>query len=85
MDKKCHDYIDNLNDFLDGELDAALCEDITKHIGECKNCRIMVDSMKMTVTLCREGKEEQLPKALEAKLNNLLKQKWDKKFGRLKG
>ena len=82
MAKKCHDYIDNLNDFLDGELDEALCQDIQKHIGECKNCRIMVDSMKMTVTLCREGKEEQLPPALENKLNNLLKQKWDKKFGK---
>ena len=82
MAKKCHDYIDNLNDFLDGELDTALCEDIIKHIGQCKNCRIMVDSMKMTVTLCREGKQEQLPPELESKLNNLLKQKWDKKFGK---
>ncbi len=81
MSKNCKDYIGELNDFLDGDLDEDLCEEIKRHIGECKNCRIMVDSLKMTVKLCREGKPEDLPTALNEKLNNLLKAKWDKKFG----
>ena len=82
MAKKCHDYISNLNDFLDGEIDPALCEEIEKHIGQCENCRIMIDSMRQTVKLCREGREESLPKELESKLNNILKNRWDKKFSK---
>ena len=80
MGKKCHDYIQGLNEYLDGEVSPELCDEIEKHIGECENCRIMVDTLKQTVTLCREGKEEKLPKELELKLNNILKEHWDKKF-----
>ena len=80
MGKKCREYIADLNAYIDGEMDPTLCEEIEKHIGECRNCRLMVDSLKMTVKLCREGKEEKLPDELENKLNNVLKNHWDKKF-----
>jgi anti-sigma factor (TIGR02949 family) len=80
MGKKCHDYIQGLNEYLDGEVSPELCDEIEKHIGECENCRIMVDTLKQTVTLCREGKEEKLPEQLESKLKNILKEHWDKKF-----
>ncbi|UCG61445.1 MAG: zf-HC2 domain-containing protein [Candidatus Zixiibacteriota bacterium] len=82
MGRKCLDYINDLNDYLDGELDPSLCEEIEKHIGHCENCRIMVDTMKQTVTLCREGKPEKLPAALEDKLGGILKARWEKKFGK---
>lgn len=80
MAGKCPDYIHSLNDYLDGDVSPELCAEIEKHIGECQNCRIMVDTLKQTVKLCREGREETLPAVLETKLNNLLKKRWDKKF-----
>ena len=80
MGKRCLDYIKELNDYIDGELDSAICAEIEKHIGECNNCRIMVDTLKQTVRLCREGKPENLPAVLESRLNNLLKARWNKKF-----
>ena len=82
MAKKCPDYIQSLNDYLDGGVDPELCTEIESHIGECENCRIMVDSLKQTVTLCRDGKEEPLPDALDEKLTGLLRERWNKKFGK---
>lgn len=79
---KCREYIGEINAYLDGELDETLCEDIEKHIGVCENCRIMVDSLRQTVILCREGKPEKLPPALEERLNSLLKKRWQQKFGK---
>ena len=81
MGKKCLDYISELNDYLDGQIDPSLCSEIEKHIGQCNNCRIMVDTMRQTVKLCREGQEEKLPAELEEKLNSILKERWDRKFG----
>lgn len=81
MDKNCPDYINDLNDYLDGQLDSSLCAEIEAHIGQCHNCRIMVDTMKQTVSLCRDGKIEQLPGVVEEKLRQLLKNRWNKKFG----
>jgi len=80
MGKNCQDYIEGLNDYIDGELDAELCSEIEKHLGKCRNCRIMVDSLKQTVTLCREGKCEELPESLQNKLTSAMKERWKKKF-----
>lgn len=82
MAKKCEEYIGGLADYIDGEIDPALCEEIERHIGQCNNCRIMVDTMRQTVRLCRDGRQEPLPAALEQRLNKLLKARWDKKFGK---
>ena len=82
MTEKCPEYLNELNDFLDGTLDAATCAEIQKHLGQCDHCRIMIDTLRQTVTLCRGGKREPLPAALEARLNNLLKARWEQKFGR---
>jgi len=76
----CSKYIQNIADFIDGDIDETLCADIEKHLEECNNCRLMVDTLKQTVVLCRDGKQEKLPPEIEAKLNNVLKARWQKKF-----
>lgn len=82
MSGKCPDYIHQLNDYLDGGMSPELCAEIEAHIGECRNCRIMVDSLRQTVTLCREGRQEELPPVIKEKLRSLLKHRWDQRFGK---
>ncbi len=78
---KCSQYIQNIADYIDGEIDQALCAQLEEHLKSCRNCRIMVDTLRQTVVLCRGGKKEPLPPQIEKKLNQSLKIKWDKKFG----
>ena len=78
--KKCNQKIQDICDYIDGELDQALCEEIDNHLKECRNCRIMVDTLRQTVVLCREGKQEHLPANIQDKLNEALRHKWEKKF-----
>ena len=80
---RCDDLIGNLSDFIDGELDADTCSELENHLAGCKNCRLMVDSMKMTVKLCRDGVEEDLPLSLRKKLDAKLAERWKKQFGHL--
>jgi anti-sigma factor RsiW len=82
MNRKCHDFINDLNDYIDGEIEPGLCEELERHIGQCDKCRIMVDTLRQTVKLCCEGKEVELPTHLKTSLNDLLREKWKKKFGR---
>jgi len=82
MARKCTEYLSNLSDYLDGELDEGLCEELENHLRGCNNCRIMVDTLKQTVSLCRDGQPEKLPPSLENKLNNLLRKRWHQKFGK---
>ena len=80
--KHCSKYIQNIADYIDGEIDETLCAKLEEHLKNCNNCRIMVDTLKQTVVLCRDGKKEKLPPELEEKLNSLLKSRWQKKFGK---
>ena len=80
MANKCSDYIKELNDYIDCTLDASLCHEIEEHVGHCQNCRIMIDTMKQTAILCRDGVAEKLPHSLELKLGNMLKVRWEQHF-----
>jgi anti-sigma factor RsiW len=50
-DKHCHDLLASLSDYVDGELPQGLCDVIEKHMSECENCRIVVDTLRKTVYL----------------------------------
>ena len=79
----CEDLIGELSDYIDGALEPELCKKLEKHLSACNNCRLMVDSLKKTVQLCRDGSCEDLPEELQEKLNQALTENWKKKFGHL--
>jgi anti-sigma factor (TIGR02949 family) len=47
----CKSLLGSLSDYVDGELGMELCREIEKHIAECENCRIVVDTTRKTVEL----------------------------------
>lgn len=58
----------SLSDYIDGELEAELCAEIEQHVSECANCRIVVDTMKRTVTLYHDHGHEPLPDDVKQRL-----------------
>ena len=52
---KCHALLGSLSDYLDGNLDEDLCEEIERHISECEDCHIVVDTMRKTISLYHES------------------------------
>jgi anti-sigma factor RsiW len=58
----------NLSNYIDGELEAELCAEIEEHVAECVNCRIVVDTLKRTVTLYHDHGHEPLPDDVRRRL-----------------
>jgi RNA polymerase sigma-70 factor (ECF subfamily) len=81
---KCNEQIQEIADYIDGELDAKLCAELEEHLKGCENCRLMVDSLKQTVMLCKDGKCVELPESISSRLNEAIKKRWEKKFGKTK-
>ena len=79
--KDCTDYIQNLCSYVDGEADDSICREIEKHLKDCPECRVMVDTLKKTVILCKEGEKIHFPDELRAKLESALEKKWKERFG----
>lgn len=55
---KCRSLLVFLSDYLDGELNEELCQEIESHTAECEDCRIVVDTLRKTVSLYHECAEE---------------------------
>lgn len=48
---ECRHLLGSLSDYLDGTLEAELCSELEKHLAECENCRVVVDSLQKTIYL----------------------------------
>jgi anti-sigma factor (TIGR02949 family) len=65
----CKDTIQNLNAFIDGELDAILCEEIEEHLQDCPNCQVVVNTLKKTIQIYQsDSRITQLPKDVRERL-----------------
>jgi hypothetical protein len=68
----CKDMLGNLSDYINGDLEAELCAEIEQHVACCNNCRIVVDTLKRTVTLYHDHGHEPLPEDVKSRLLDAL-------------
>ena len=73
MSGQCRDHLSELSDYLDGDLDPTLCDEIERHMAECGNCRIVVDTLRKTVNLYRTYAHEEIPPDAKERLYAVLK------------
>jgi anti-sigma factor RsiW len=69
----CREKLGQLSDYIDGELEAALCAELEAHLAECPNCRVMVDTVRKTIILYRSQSPAELPSDVESRLYKVLK------------
>lgn len=59
--QKCRALLGDLSLYVDGEASESLCDDIERHMAECEDCRIVVDTLARTVKLYQEHGRAALP------------------------
>ena len=69
----CAALLDQLHDYIDGELEAALCAEIEEHLTGCDECRVLVDTTQKTITLYRRQTPVELPEGTMTRLQHALK------------
>jgi anti-sigma factor RsiW len=69
----CDELLGQLSDYIDGELEATLCAELEAHLAECPDCRVMVDTVRKTITLYRAQIPAELPADVEDRLYRVLK------------
>ena len=60
-------------DFMGEDLDAPVCKEVAEHLESCPKCKVYLDTVKKTVTICQETeKEEQIPDEIKDRLFKVL-------------
>lgn len=55
---ECRTLLSSLSDYVDGVLETELCAEIERHMQGCDKCRIVVDSLRKTISLYQETATE---------------------------
>lgn len=65
----CHALIQTISDYVDGELAPALCVELERHLQDCENCQIVVDTLRKTIELYKDASvDETVPADVRQRL-----------------
>lgn len=79
MSEGCHDHksciemFQKLSEYLDNELDQMSCEDIEEHAAKCISCKVCLETLKRTISLCRHMEAKAVPESFSSRLKETLK------------
>jgi hypothetical protein len=77
----CEELLKALNEYVDGAQLTEICEEFSQHLAGCSPCQVVVDNIRQTISLYRDGQPYEMPKNFEQRLQQNLKSKWEEKFG----
>ncbi len=77
----CEELLKALNDYVDGDVDPAVCAEFEKHMTGCNPCQVVVDNIRKTITLYKEGRLYELPPACRDRLHAALRDRWKQTHG----
>lgn len=70
----CRHLLSTLSDYVDGDLGVSLCAELERHLAECENCRVVVDTLRRTIYLYRAtSTPEPVPDEVKERLHKRLR------------
>jgi anti-sigma factor RsiW len=73
---KCEELLKLLNEYVDGTVDPAICEEFERHMAGCNPCQVVVDNIRQTIRLYRNGQVCELPVEFQTRLRAALREHW---------
>lgn len=81
----CDDLLKQLNEYVDGNTAPGICDEFRAHLKDCNPCQVVVDNIRKTIRLYKNGQEVDLPDECRRKLHDALKAKFEQRFGETAG
>jgi len=74
----CKGVIREISNYIDGELDAAVKQELERHLAHCEDCAMILDQTRKSIEILCDAQpvalsadiRERLHRALRAKLGN---------------
>ena len=56
--RRCKEMFAELSNYLDDELDDSLCEELEKHMENCRPCQAFLSTLEQSIEQCRHAPDE---------------------------
>jgi predicted anti-sigma-YlaC factor YlaD len=71
--KDAEDMVKQICDYMGEDLDSPACREVQEHLEACPTCKVYFDTVRKTVTLCRQcEQEESIPADVKSRLFKVL-------------
>lgn len=77
----CKQFLQELSDYLDDQLDPKLKQELQKHVNECPNCWVVCDTTEKTIKVYKGMEAQPVPGEIQSRLMAALKRKMREKCG----
>ena len=67
-EKNCKSLLGSLSDYVDGTAQEEFCLELERHLSDCEDCRIVVDTLKKTVYLYHSNTDAAMPFSVRERL-----------------
>ena len=71
----CKDFLRELSEFLDENLDAEVRAKLERHMTECPNCWVIADTTRKTIKIYKGMDPYPVPKDVEERLMQAIERK----------
>ncbi|MDA2913502.1 zf-HC2 domain-containing protein [Acidobacteriia bacterium AH_259_A11_L15] len=71
----CKGVLNELSEYLDGNLEPALIEELRRHLECCDDCRVVVDTTRKTIEIYCNTEPMPLPQGIRERLERTLAKK----------
>jgi predicted anti-sigma-YlaC factor YlaD len=71
----CQEILEGLSEYIDEELAEKTCREIESHLKDCYNCRVVVNTLRMTVTMYQEVPVPEMPGDVRTRLHKVIRLK----------
>ncbi len=71
----CKGVVREISNYIDGDLDVLVRQELERHLEHCEDCKMVVDQTKLTVEIFCDSKPVELPGDVKARLHEALRRK----------
>ena len=71
----CKEFLQELTDYLDSTIDAELRDKLERHINECPNCFVILDTTQKTIRVYKGMQPQEIPEEVQIRLMKAVERK----------
>ena len=71
----CKQFLQELNDYLDPNVDAAMKANLEAHVNKCPNCFVIVDTTLKTLQVYKGMEPKAIPEDVQSRLWKAIERK----------
>lgn len=75
----CKGVIREISNYIDGELDPAVKQELERHLSHCEDCTMILDQTRKSIEILCDAQPVELPRDVHDRLHQAIREKFSRR------